>query len=516
MGSALVALGTIAACRSINFTGPRDHSNRDLAAPPDLFGVAYDLKPPPGPTDTAINLQRRVDVLFVVDNSPSMTPKQQALKAAFGNVATALNTARDAGRLGQYHIGVITSDLGANMFVDSLMSCKEGGLGGALQPIGAAAPSECLPPTGTRKFIEIDQIAGTSNLPAAPAAADPLTWTFGCMSAVGDKGCGFEQTLESARVALSDSTIAANAGFLREEATLIVVFVTDEDDCSTPTTSSLFDPMQMNPPPDGLGRMSSYRCSNFGIVCTNPATGMPTRLPYEATGGVWTNCRSATNAEGGLLYESSRYIDFFTKPRAEGGVKPSGVRVALFGILGDSSAGLEVVVGGQQMTSDGQPQPCTGPGCSPILKHACVIEPSNHGDPAVRLREVIQAAPTSALSSVCSDFGTTLTALGSLMVAEVGTGCLDRAIATPSAPSCKVEEVTYNGAAAPTKTTLPKCDATNSNTPCWVLETHSGCAAIHSPVSGADEQLRLRLERGATPQPEGTGVAATCVTVAAP
>ena len=518
MGSALVALGTIAACRSINFTGPRDTSGK--AAPPDLLGAMPDLLVPTGPTATPINLQTRVDVLIVVDDSPSMKPKQIALGSAFSEVVKAVNQGRDSGRPGQYHIGVITSDLGAATTVIS--NCKAGGKGAKLQPIGEGADTDCLPPTGSSKFIDVDQIAGTSNLPSAPAtASDPLSWTFGCMSSVGDFGCGFEQTLESTHKALTDTTISENAGFLREEATLIVVFVTDEDDCSVPPNSDLFDPMKSDPPPAGYGVLQSYRCANFGVVCTNPATNLPERLPYAPTGTAWTNCRGATAAEGGLLYETARYKDLFNKPRSEGGIKHPGVRVALFGITGPSAGGITVVEGNPPAPTgaDGQPAICTvakppySQQCSVLEKHSCVIEPNNHADPGARMREVIESAQTNALSSICDSFTSTLAAIGTLMTEEIGTGCLTRAIANPTEPSCTVEDVVYAGAATPTRTALPKCDATSSNSPCWKLETNAACAAVTSPVTNATEQLRLSVVRTGA-QPLNTGVTASCITVA--
>jgi hypothetical protein len=270
--------------------------------------------------------------------------------------------------------------------------------------------------------------------------------------------------------------------------------------------------MNMDAPPDGFGTLQSYRCANYGVVCTNPATGMPERLPYGPTGGAWTNCRGATAAEGGLLFETARYKDFFNKPRAEGGIKHTGVRVALFGITGPTAEGVTVVEGNAQNPmggSDGQPAECTvtappySQQCTPLLKHSCVIAPGNTGDPAVRLREVIESAPSNAVSSVCDGFTSTLASIGTLMVDEIGSGCLPRPVANAAEPSCTVEDVTYVGTAAPTRTALAKCDATDSNVPCWKLAADAAC-----------DHQRLRVMRSGA-QPASTGVAASCVTVAA-
>jgi hypothetical protein len=52
---------------------------------------------------------------------------------------------------------------------------------------------------------------------------------FACMATIGYQGCGVEQPLEALRRALQDP---ANDGFLRDDAMLLVVFLTDEDDSS--------------------------------------------------------------------------------------------------------------------------------------------------------------------------------------------------------------------------------------------------------------------------------------------
>ena len=50
-----------------------------------------------------------VDVLFVVDNTGTMAPKQAALVAALGGFAGQLSS----GTARQFHFGVVTTDLGA-------------------------------------------------------------------------------------------------------------------------------------------------------------------------------------------------------------------------------------------------------------------------------------------------------------------------------------------------------------------------------------------------------------------
>jgi hypothetical protein len=76
---------------------------------------------------------------------------------------------------------------------------------------------------------------------------------FSCIAKLGKNGCGLEQQLESMLKALTPSRAStdfsrgtrgqgsapgANAGFLRDDAILVVVVVSDEEDCSIPDESS--------------------------------------------------------------------------------------------------------------------------------------------------------------------------------------------------------------------------------------------------------------------------------------
>ena len=65
------------------------------------------------------NIKNKVDILFVIDNSPSMRPKQEQLGQRFPELIKVLTEFGAKGSPASYHIGVVTTDLGANTFVDS-------------------------------------------------------------------------------------------------------------------------------------------------------------------------------------------------------------------------------------------------------------------------------------------------------------------------------------------------------------------------------------------------------------
>src|SRR4029079_9031457 len=60
--------------------------------------------------DIPIHVNRDVDILFVIDDSPSMLDKQTNLKNNFPNFINVLKTIQ--GGLPNVHLGVITSDMG--------------------------------------------------------------------------------------------------------------------------------------------------------------------------------------------------------------------------------------------------------------------------------------------------------------------------------------------------------------------------------------------------------------------
>jgi hypothetical protein len=179
--------------------------------------------------DYPVEINRAVDILFVVDDSNSMMEEQASLLANFPVFISVLETVE--GGLPDVHIGVVSTDVGAGPF--AIAGCSGTGDGGALR-VGDAA---CRP-VGASYISDVSDGAGgrITNYPGTLAEA------FSCNAALGISGCGFEQQLESMRRALNGSN-GGNAGFLRDDAYLAVIFITDEDDCSTRDTQ-MFDTSQ--------------------------------------------------------------------------------------------------------------------------------------------------------------------------------------------------------------------------------------------------------------------------------
>lgn len=224
---------------------PRFDAGTDSALPTDT-GV-----------DTAVTLPggeclapAKVDLLFVVDNSNSMTDAQVSLAESLPAFLDALLVPPDDDGDGEpdyppvddVRIGVVTTDMGTGGF--AIPTCTDSGFGddGVLRAEGNTAIAGC--PTDLPAFLPF----------RAPEDVRDFAQEANCALVAGTGGCGFEQPLEAALKAVTPraSTVTfaegtrghadgANAGFLRPDSMLGVVVVTDEEDCS------VSDPEVFNP-----------------------------------------------------------------------------------------------------------------------------------------------------------------------------------------------------------------------------------------------------------------------------
>ncbi|REG36223.1 hypothetical protein ATI61_102600 [Archangium gephyra] len=159
--------------------------------------------------------QAKVDVLFVVDNSGSMMDEQQSLGA---NFSAFLSHAGEAGV--DYHIAVTTTGLERSS--GGWATCPggaEGGENGRFFPVDNSSPRIITPTTPGAEAV----FARNTNVGVCH-------WD--------------ERGLEAMYRALSDplvfdmddprtpQTMDGNAGFLREDAKLAIIAVTDEEDFS--------------------------------------------------------------------------------------------------------------------------------------------------------------------------------------------------------------------------------------------------------------------------------------------
>ncbi|MCY1077889.1 VWA domain-containing protein [Archangium lansingense] len=169
--------------------------------------------------DAPLISAQKTDLLFVIDNSGSMAEEQQAIATELPAFLDELQRGNDVEQ--DFRVGVITTSVYLNAFYDNREQFTEfPDQAGRLQPI----PDELGRPTAERYLDE----------------GDPdLLAKFRRLVKVGTSGSGQETPFEAVRLAvtppLSTRPVGegGNGGFLRDGARLLVVVVSDEEDCST-------------------------------------------------------------------------------------------------------------------------------------------------------------------------------------------------------------------------------------------------------------------------------------------
>lgn len=335
--TAAAAVALVSACAD---------QNGDLGGDRDVdYALVTDMLPD-GVTD--------VDILFVIDDSGSMSQEQGSLATWASNSLFGVLGGPD-GALLDLHVAVVSTDL-AGGEIANVSGCTSSDDG-----VFQSEPfdGQCPAPTG-HFLYDVDDGAGGRDTNFSGTMSE----AFACIAQLGIEGCGFEQPLEAMRRAL-DGSNPENDGFLRPNALLAVVFVTDEDDCSMADTA-MFDPADMT-----LGPLTSFRCFADGVVCDPDDPLAP---------GAKTDCQVRDQPQ--FLFPVDEYVDFLT------GLKPYPGMVVVGGIMGDPT---DVHV---SINEIGNPQ----------LEASCTSSWGGDGAPAIRLQALLDAFPAhSRFSTICSD-----------------------------------------------------------------------------------------------------------------
>ncbi len=349
----LVGLGlalTLGACTAPDLSQPCPIPP-DVTDPNDPRYVAALQKCFPASSENPVELRlkRDLDILFVIDNSSSMSPKQNELAKAIGNFITQIDTIANGG---SYHVGVVTSDIGtwpgATLppgFTNDVFCGSQKGDDGLLQnlpcttriknfmqknPTLGISPDfqqACQGPAGmpnlglcpddtfvpTDRWIAndngVNNIAGHATDPTAPIKA------FKCIGLVGDLGCGVEGQLESGKRAL-DGHLLENSGFLRPNSVLAVIWITDEDDCSVqPAQRINLNPLKNTDTkvcPQGVAD-PDFPCYDVDYRCIAKDLECDSSTPLS-TSGVKTGCKERQDS---WLIPLQVYAKFFGSLRTD-------------------------------------------------------------------------------------------------------------------------------------------------------------------------------------------------------
>jgi hypothetical protein len=210
----------IAACSSAGADGTFDSEGKSTAngnGNDDEGGGFEDTDGKSNPQNGATGACGKMDILFVIDNSGSMKEEQDNLAENFPKFIETINDFKSGdGKNLDYRIAVTTTSR------DVTVGNPGGGLfgGGGEQVTGDNGafrhPRTCKMQRGWLERSDAN-----------------LENTFSCVAKVGIDGSGLEMPLDVMKLALSDRVKdGTNAGFLRDDALLAIVMLTDENDCS--------------------------------------------------------------------------------------------------------------------------------------------------------------------------------------------------------------------------------------------------------------------------------------------
>jgi len=146
-----------------------------------------------------------------------------------------------------------------------------------------------------------------------------------CLAPMGINGCGYEQPLESMLQALNPDA-QWNVGarpFMRDDAMLAIVHVTNETDCSVLNFDIMMDESFQEIDPDTFEPgPSSAICWNAGMACKGPDAG-----------GNYSDCQPV---DLDALYPISRYLEYLVDELREN----QGKEVVMLQIVGVPSSGV--------------------------------------------------------------------------------------------------------------------------------------------------------------------------------
>jgi len=428
---------------------------------------ARTLEPPtvvPEPSNRGsivISANRNVDLLFLIDDSLSMANSQNNLRRNFPAFMAALKAL--PGGLPNVHIAVVSSDMGAGD--GSVGGCNAtGGKNGVFQynpPVAPVGQQPCATNLDAGATY-ISDIGGVRNY------TGNLEDTFSCIAALGEMGCGFEHQFAAILRALGADGApppAENQGFLRPDAYLAIVMITNEDDCSAPRGSQLFDTSANRTLADQLGPERNFRCNEFGHICDG---ARPSRLAPNGTVDDTRSYTSCVSAEDGILLPVA---DTAARLKA---LKPDPQNQIMVAAITGPTAPY-TVTWTPAKTADSGPWP--------VISHSCTAADGSYADPSIRTSQLVDAFGANGLQlSICADeFAPALQRIAEQIGQRVAKPCISGQIAKKpgtASDDCTVISSSPDGLGQIIARPIPGCADTGGAGPCWRLAPGEGaCTA---------------------------------------
>jgi len=432
--------------------------------------------------------QAPLDVLFVIDDSPSMKLAQDKLLRSFPAFMTQLDGQPG---LPSLHVAVVSQDMGAGD--GSIPNCNSTrGKKGIFQ---YTARGSCAATNLKSGATYIENAAGATNY------TGDIADVFSCIAALGETGCSYTHQFAALTRALGIDNAAApaeNQGFLRPDAILAIIMVTRQDDCSAaPGTGDngeipLFDTSANKDMASQLGPLGSFRCNEFGHTCPTGTMGQSGRVvrypdrnaPNNDVTAMVDYADCASDDIEGYLYGVH---DIATRLKA---LKTDPAQVVVVSIQG--AAEPYTVTWKTPTVPDSS---CGAASCPwPQIAHSCTASDGSSGDPGVRTQQFTEEFGDSGLAlSICADdFTPSMNLAGTLLKSRIAAPCLPGLVganATMTGPDCTVTEHYQNAAGMAVDTPIPACADNGNTAPCWKLTgklpacAHGGLRAMPDPAA---------------------------------
>jgi hypothetical protein len=465
--------------------------------------------PPTTPTATLLTgitqkIDNNLDLLFMIDNSSSMTSMQQKLAAQLPTFMQALEHLPNG--MPNVHIAVVSSDMGGPGDLTASIGCTTAGDQGKFQYMPGAAAA-CTSTTLNADSTFISDVDGQKNF------TDPIESVFQCIAQLGDFGCGFEHQLGSIDRALGADGMpapATNANFLRDDAYLGIVILSNEDDCSASPSTTIYslnggDQSITNPD----GPIANYRCNGGprgAHRCKDPATGQmivpPLDPPSDASGDPpvlnLTDCADNETGSSALIPVSKFVSDIKALKRDP----DNQILVAAI-----TAPPVPYAVAWQPAPITAAPPGNYGQ-LWPQVMHSCGAQggddvnpmatqtttDGSFGDPAVRITQFVQAFPSSVVGSVCdANYAPSMTVIASRVSQLIKPTCITGQVQiNPQGnPTCTVTNRLTDGSGNSLELPIPNCAENGNVPPCWTLE------ADLNTCSGGGLALKLQQDGAA-------------------
>jgi hypothetical protein len=461
-----------------------------------------------------------LDLAFVVNNSPSMALKREKLLKQFPRLIQALADPVD-GALPSLRVAFLDGDMGTD-------GARRGDAG-ELQLLGGAWCGIVDP---AARWLQ------TLTLTPANYTGDP-TQDLNCLLGnLPQGGCVYQQLLQAAATSATSTGPAYLSAFVRKNAYLGLILISDEDDCSTFPNGAMFGP-------DIPTEASSLRCATRGHVCSGTGLDYPTA---EALTASFADCRTRTDAcpataDVGQPTPCSPLADVHTLAQKIKALKASEDMVLVTMIGGWPLTQEDFSTAAYKIAPVPNPKASDGPPTVYDLWPICYDpdHPASNPDPATGYDPVAAsygAKPGLRLSAFVDEFGSnglkfSICAADWRAAINLGSSdktlrniCLDAKLVdsdpgTPTIePDCivdyfrpKVEDVSTPSTSACAslsgesaqwaRTRVPRCDTVNAGTFCWqVITDWTKC-----PESG---QVAQMVNPPSPYQPAGTRTTFQC------